>query len=174
MALRRKEEEAGPRWLEVNASMTGSLSFKDPVNLQVNGQFDGTLEIKGNLAIGEKAAVKATIRGEALSIAGSVEGDVSASQRLELLGTARVVGKLTTPRLIIHDGAVFQGTCQMLKSEGGSASMTLGELARYLEVEERTLLEWAQSGRLPAQQDGAQWRFDRRRVEEWLAQEKIK
>ncbi|MBI3320561.1 MAG: polymer-forming cytoskeletal protein [Candidatus Omnitrophica bacterium] len=176
MALRRKgeEEEAGPRWLEVNASMTGTLSFKDPVNLQMNGQFDGTLDIKGSLSIGEKALVKATIRGEVISIAGSVEGEVSASGRLELLGTARVVGKLTAPRLVVHDGAIFQGACQMLKPEGGSSFMTLEELARYLEVEERTVLDWAQSGRLPAQRDGTQWRFDRRRVEEWLAQEKIK
>ena len=175
MALRRKaEEETGPRWLEVNASMTGTLSFKDPVNLQMNGQFDGTLDTKGNLSIGEKALVKATIRGEFISIAGSVEGEVSASRRIELLGTARMIGKMTTPRLVVHEGATFQGACQMLKPGGESQQMTLEELARYLEVEQSTILDWAQAGRLPAQREGDQWRLDRSRVEEWLIQEKIK
>lgn len=176
MALRRRpaEEEAQPRLLEVNASMTGTLSFKDPVNLQINGQFDGTLDTKGTLLIGDKAQVKATIRGESISIAGAVEGTVTASRRLELLGTARVVGKITTPKLIVQEGAFLHGNCEMLEQRTESQWLTLDELARYLEIQASTLLEWAQGGRLPAHQEGGVWRFDRKRVEEWLAQEKIR
>ena len=175
MALRRRPEDEGqPRWLEVNASMTGTLSFKDPVNLQINGQFEGTLDTKGSLVIGDKAQIKATIRGESISIAGSVEGTVAASRRLELQPSARVVGKITTPRLIVQEGAVLHGTCEMLPDRTDSPWMTLEELARCLEVEVNTVLEWARSGRLPAQREGDAWRFERKRVEEWLAQEKIK
>lgn len=175
MALRRKaEEEAQPRLLEVDASMTGTLSFKDPVNLQINGRFEGSLETKGSLAIGDKARVKATIQGEQIIIGGLVEGTVVASQRVELLRTARLIGKLTTPRLVVHDGAILHGTCDMPQPKADSPWMSLEELARYLEVDTGTVLQWVQSGRLPAQQDGAQWRFDRSRIEAWLAQEKIR
>ena len=175
MALRRRPEDEGQtRWLEVNASMTGTLSFKDPVNLQINGQFEGTLDTKGSLAIGEKAQVKATIRGESITIAGSVDGTIMASQRLELQGSARVIGKVTTPRLVVQEGAVLQGTCEMRPDRTEAPWMTLEELARYLEVDVKTVLEWAQSGRLPAQREGNAWRFERKRIEEWLAQEKIK
>ena len=176
MALRRKpaEDQMQPRLLEVDASMKGTLSFKDPVNLQINGQFEGTLETKGSLSIGEKAQVKATISGEQIQIAGSVEGPVTASQRLELLGTARVVGKVTTPKLIIQEGAVLQGACDMLTAAGESQWLSLDELARYLEVDASTIMEWAQAGRLPSQRDGMKWRFERRSIEEWLAHEKIK
>jgi excisionase family DNA binding protein len=182
MALRRKsplEEQTQPRWLEVDASMTGTLSFKDPVNLQINGRFEGTLETKGNLSIGENAQVKATIFGELISIAGTVEGTLTASRRIELLGTGRVLGKVTTPKLMIHEGAILHGTCEMIQdrkdhSEPQPQSMTLEELARYLEVDTNTVLDWAQSGRLPAQREGTQWRFDRKRIEEWLAQEKLR
>ena len=176
MALRRRstEEEAQPRWLEVNASMTGTLSFKDPVNLQINGQFDGTLDTKGSLSIGDKAQVKATIRGEIISIAGVVEGTVTASQRLEVLGTARVVGKVITPTLIVQEGAMLHGTCEMLQDAAEPQWLTLEELARYLEIDSSTILQWAQGGRLPAHQTGGVWQFDRKRVEEWLAQEKIR
>jgi len=129
MALRRRpaEDEAQPRPLEVNASMTGTLSFKDPVNLQINGQFDGTLDTKGSLLIGDKAQVKATIRGEIISIAGSVEGTVTASRRLELLGSARVIGKVTTPRLIVQEGGTLHGTCEMLQEPAEPQGLEEGE-----------------------------------------------
>ena len=175
MALRRTpEEEKHSRLLEVDASMTGTLSFKDPVNLQINGQFDGALETKGNLAIGERARVKATIKGEDIHIAGTVEGPVTATRRIELLSTARVIGKLSTPRLSIQEGAVFQGSCEMTVPQTEGAFMSMDELALYLEVDASTIVEWAKSGRLPAQQASGNWQFDRRRIEEWLAKEKTK
>ena len=176
MALRRqKPEESGEeRWIEVDASMTGSLTFKDPVNLQINGRFEGTLDAKGNLSIGEKAQVKATIKGEAVSIGGIVNGTISATSRVELLSTARVTGKVSSPRVIMHDGAILHGTLEMAGGGGDQPWMTVEELARYLEVDAETVGQWAQGGRLPAQRDGNEWRFNRAKIEEWLAHERVK
>ena len=176
MALRgqRQEESETEKWIEVAASMTGTLTFKDPVNLRITGQFEGTLDAKGNLSIGEKANVKATIQCEVITIGGTVTGGITASGRVELLSTARVTGKVLSPRLIVHDGAILQGPVEMLEGRGTSPWMTVEELARYLEVESETVSQWAQGGRLPAQREGNQWRFDRAKIEEWLAHEKIK
>ena len=176
MALGRKSaEDAHPRRLEVDASMTGTLSFKDPVNLQINGRFDGSLETKGSLWIGEKAQVQATIRGEDITIAGSVNGPVTATRRLELLATARVIGKVSAPKLVVQEGAVLHGLCEMgVPQDEPKAWMGVEELAAYLEIDAATIGEWAKAGRLPAQREGEQWRFERKRVEEWLAQEKIR
>ena len=176
MALRRQraDEPGTEKWLEVDASMTGTLAFKDPVNLQINGRFDGTLETKGNLAIGERAEVKATIQGEAITIGGTVNGTVTASGRVELQASARVTGKIASPRVIMQDGAIFHGTLEMMGTRGGSPWMTVEELARYLEVEAGTVVQWAEGGKLPAQRENNQWRFDRAKIEEWLAHEKIK
>lgn len=175
MAFRKGKDDGstGERWLEVDASMTGSLAFKDPVNLQINGRFEGTLDTKGNLSIGDKASIKATIRGEAITISGAVQGTVTASSHVELLSSARVEGKIISPRVIMKDGAVLNGTLEMT---GGNASpwMNVEELARYLEVDGATVTQWAQSGRLPSQREGSSWRFERAKIEEWLAQEKIK
>jgi excisionase family DNA binding protein len=52
--------------------------------------------------------------------------------------------------------------------------MTPDELAKYLEVDTALVFEWASSGRLPAVKEGASWRFDRSRIDEWLTTEKIK
>ncbi|MBI4340847.1 MAG: polymer-forming cytoskeletal protein [Candidatus Omnitrophica bacterium] len=177
MALgRQKHGEGGTeKWLEVDASMTGTMTFKDPVNLQINGRFDGTLDTKGTLSIGEKAHVKATIQGESITIAGSVEGQVTATSRVELLPTARLTGKITSPRMVMQDGAVFQGQLDMSSARSSPSTwMTVDELARYLEVDAATVSEWAQASRLPAQREGERWRFERAKIEEWLAHEKIK
>ena len=176
MAFRKqKDGEAGTeRWLEVDASMTGTLAFKDPVNLQINGRFEGTLDTKGNLSIGDKATIKATIHGEAITIGGTVQGTVTATSHVELLASARVTGKVISPRIIMKDGAVLNGSLEMSGETNASPWMNMEELARYLEVDAETVSQWAQSGRLPSQRDGSSWRFERTKIEEWLAQEKIK
>lgn len=175
MALRRNRDEgAGERWLEVDASMTGTLTFKDPVNLQINGQFEGTLDTKGNLSIGEKAQVRATIQGESIIIGGSVTGQITATNRVELQATARVSGKVISPRLVMHEGAILHGTLEMMGIRPEGRWMTVEELARYLEVDAATVTQWAQNGRLPAQREQNDWRFERQKIEEWLAHERIK
>jgi len=176
MALgRSKSQESGAeKWLEVDASMTGTLAFKDPVNLQINGRFEGTLDTKGHLLIGEKAQVKATIHGESITIEGLVTGTITATTRVECRSTARVTGKVSTPRLVMQEGAMLHGTLEMMTERGESSGMTIEELARYLEVDAATVAQWAQAGRLPAQRDGEQWRFDRAKIEDWLAHERIK
>jgi len=176
MALRRQkpEESNAERWLEVDASMTGTLTFKDPVNLQINGQFEGTLISKGQLSIGEKARVKATIQGEIITIGGAVTGDVTATSRIELRSTAQVNGKISSPRVIMHDGAILHGTVEMLGVRNENPWMSMEDLARYLEVDVQTVIEWAQSGRLPGERENNQWRFERAKIEEWLAKERIK
>ncbi len=172
---REKPDDAGAvKWLEVDASMTGTLTFKDPVNLKINGQFEGTLDTKGNLSIGEKAHVKATIQGESITIGGVVNGQVTATSRLELLPSARVTGKVSSPRVIMREGAMLHGTLEMIGRPGEGRWMTVEDLARYLEVDAGTVAQWAQVGRLPAQREGDQWQFERAKIEEWLAQERIK
>jgi excisionase family DNA binding protein len=176
MAMRRGkgEEESQERWLEVDASMTGTLTFKDPVNLSINGRFEGTLDTKGNLSIGAQAQVKATIRGEKIIVGGNVQGSIMATQIIELRSTGRVNGKITSPRLVMQDGAIVHGTVEMLGGNVASQWMTVDDLARYLEVDASTVTQWAQEGRLPGQREDGTWRFERVKVEEWLAQEKIK
>ena len=174
MALRRREEEAN-KFLEVDASMQGSLVFKDPVNLQINGRFEGSLQTRGNLIIGERASVEASVTGDAIVIAGQLQGDVTATERLELRATARMTGKISTPSLLVQQGAIIQGQCDMLSGrKAGSDWLGIEELARYLEVDQRAVLDWVASGRLPGVRDGETWTFDRTKIDEWIANEKIR
>ncbi|MBU1783819.1 MAG: polymer-forming cytoskeletal protein, partial [Candidatus Omnitrophica bacterium] len=62
--------EVEEKVLDVNAAMQGTLRFDDPVNLRISGKFEGTLDTKGKLMVGNKAEIKANITGEIIHIDG--------------------------------------------------------------------------------------------------------
>ena len=178
--MRREKEKAEEKILDVDASMQGSLSFRDPVNLKINGKFEGTLDTRGSLIIGENAVVQATIKGEAITISGKVTGNITAQQVIRIFPPGEVVGDIVTPVLEVREGAIFQGHCQMGKGGKYTSSashrelLTAEELARYLEVDTSSVLEWAERGRIPAVREGNFWKFDRTKIDEWVSNEKIK
>ncbi len=178
--LKREKGKAEEKVLEVDASMQGSLSFKDPVNLKINGKFEGTLDTRGSLTIGENAIVNATIRGDSIRIAGKVTGNITAQKEIRMVPPAEVIGDIRTPILEIQEGAIFQGRSQMGAGTPAAAPasrheiLTAEELARYLEVEPASVLEWAERGKIPAIREGSLWKFDRLKIDEWVSNEKIK
>lgn len=163
---RRHTEE---KVIDVDASMHGSLCFKDPVNLRINGKFEGELETKGNLTITDTAVVNARIIGDVITISGRVKGEILARERILLLPPALVEGTIKTSRLSISDGAKFEGQCHMLDDVLG-----IEDLARYLEVDMKSVTDWANSGKVPAYKDGDKWKFQRTKIDEWVASGAIK
>ena len=168
--LRRDKNEK--KILDVDASMQGTLAFKDAVNLRINGSFEGKLDTKGSLIIGENASVRADIIGEEIVIGGKITGNITAANSLKALSSAHIIGDITTPNLSVESGAVIHGKCQMLMGKGNV--FNIEELARYLEVEISNILEWANTGKIPAFKDGNDWKFERPKIEEWIAKEKTK
>lgn len=165
MAFKKKIEE---KILDVDAAMQGSLIFKEAVNLRINGKFEGTLETKGNLTIGSTAMVIADIVGDNIIIGGKVKGRITAKERLTLLPTAIVEGDIYPAKLNIAEGAILEGHCLMLHDFLNSE-----ELARYLEVDLNSVLEWAISGKVPALKEGENWKFERKAIDSWIAAGKI-
>ena len=176
--LGKKNASQEQKILDVDASLQGNLIFKDAVNLHINGNFEGRLETKGDLLIGEHALVKANIVGERITISGNVNGDVTAVSEIILKATAKVVGDIRTPQLIAERGAVFHGMSRMLTghdSETGHRSVffNVDEVSHYLSVETGVISEWAENGKLPGTRDGQNWKFDKRKVDEWIANGRI-
>ena len=64
--------------------------------------------------------VTGPIKAASVIVAGKVRGDITASQRIELRFSAKVLGNLSSNVLIVHDGAAFEGHCAM-QSEGARA-----------------------------------------------------
>lgn len=160
MARRREEEKV----LDVAAAMQGSLVFSDPVNLRVNGKFEGTLTTKGSLTIGKSADVRADIIGEIITIAGNLKGKIKASILLKFTASAHVIGDIESPKILIEEGAIFSGTCKMPEGK-----ISLQELSDYLSIEKNKIVEWVDGGKIPVEKEGTKLLFDRKEVEDWIA-----
>ena len=96
--------------------LSGETNFDSM--LRIDGHLTGKISSdKGTLVIGSTGQVDANINVAAAVINGTVNGDIITTEKLELGRTARVVGNITAPRLMIADGAVLEGSCSMIKSK---------------------------------------------------------
>jgi cytoskeletal protein CcmA (bactofilin family) len=94
--------------------VTGEANFK--AMMRVDGSLSGRVSSSsGTLIVGANGKVDANIEVAIAVIHGTINGDIIATQRLELGRAAKVNGNIQTPSLIIEQGAVFEGTCKMLQ-----------------------------------------------------------
>lgn len=95
--------------------LTGETNFQ--AMLRVDGHLTGRVTSEnGTLIIGATGKVDANIAVAAALVNGMVNGDIIATEKIELGRTARVTGNIQTPRLVIEDGAVLEGGCSMTKA----------------------------------------------------------
>ena len=161
----KHEEE---KTIDISTGMQGSLAFKDPVNLNINGPFSGSLDTRGTLSIGQTAQVEANITGDNIIVAGKVTGDITAHRMLVLMPTAVVKGNISTPKLNIVEGAIFHGNCQMMEG-----LLNLDEVAKYLEIDMQEIEVLDNSGKIPATRNGNSWKFERMKIDTWAASGKV-
>src|SRR5262249_12692005 len=96
--------------LNKGSQITGQLMFEGTAMIDSN--VEGEIHCYGKLIIGEKADVRAKISAQIITIQGHVKGNVTA-QHVELVAPAQLCGDIITRRLIINEGAVFDGHCSM-------------------------------------------------------------
>ena len=90
----------------------GMLTCTD--SLRLDGQVSGDIVMRdAELTIGQSAQVDADIRGLRVLILGTVNGNVTATERIELGASANVTGGLSANRVVIVDGARFTGRVDM-------------------------------------------------------------
>jgi len=89
----------------------GKLAFEGSV--QIDGHVKGEVDAKDTVIVGDKAVINAQVSGGTIIIKGKINGDVVARKRIELQAPARLVGNITTPSLVIHEGVIFEGNCSM-------------------------------------------------------------
>ena len=173
--MAKKKEEMDEKILDVDASMQGTITFKDPVNLRINGSFEGKLDTRGNLTIGENAKVKAEIHGDRIIVAGKVTGDIYATVSLAVVAPASIQGNIQTPRFSVSEGAVIEGQIAMLNVRGAGdapdVTMTLRDVAQYLEVESKIVEDWAKQRKMPARNENGNWLFSKASVDRWIQEE---
>ena len=92
----------------------GELSCGE--DLYIDGQVEGTIDPKGNrLTVGPTGRVKANVTACAVVVQGKLEGNIQASDRVDLKQSAVVMGDIATQRISIDEGAYFKGSLNVQK-----------------------------------------------------------
>ena len=79
---------------------------------------EGSITLRGqSLTIGPNGRVRANVEARNVILHGQVDGNITASDRVELRKSASLKGDISTARIAIDDGAYFKGTIDIQKSE---------------------------------------------------------
>ena len=94
-----------------DTSFQGTIEVKGTI--RVDGKFEGQINSNGDIIIGENGEVKAQIQARNALIAGTLQGNISITEKLELLSTGKLYGDIDAAVLSIGEGAIFRGACTM-------------------------------------------------------------
>ncbi len=87
-------------------------------DLYVDGDVEGTIELmEHKLTIGPNGKVHAGVKAREVVALGVIQGNVEASERIEIRKDAKLVGDIKTARIVIEDGAYFKGSIDIVKTE---------------------------------------------------------
>jgi cytoskeletal protein CcmA (bactofilin family) len=103
------DERRVTAWIGHGVVIEGRITSAQ--DLRIDGKVEGTIEVGDHgVVIGQSAEITADLSAKSILISGSVVGDITAAQRVELKAGASVEGDITAPRLVIADGAIVNGT----------------------------------------------------------------
>lgn len=86
-------------------------------DIQINGHLDGKIETSKDVIISEQAKIKASIKANNVYVAGEVNGNIEAQEKLEILETGRVNGDVASQSLSIEPGGILKGSSVMKETE---------------------------------------------------------
>jgi len=105
------EDNNFPTIIGTDAKFKGELSFEKGV--KILGGFEGRISTKGQLVVASEGKIQADIEAGTITVEGEINGNVAASELIELKNTARLQGDIRCERLIVVDGANFVGHCNV-------------------------------------------------------------
>lgn len=108
-----------------NTELEGKIISSD--SIRVEGKINGSIEVSGDLIIGKNAFIKNKIKAAKIIIAGKVEGEINAQEKVELLKNAKVTGNISSNSLKIEEGAIFNGSNTSLNTKNKEKKISLKE-----------------------------------------------
>jgi cytoskeletal protein CcmA (bactofilin family) len=101
-----------------DVEITGTI--KSTGSVRLDGKLDGELHCTGDAVIGKSAVIKGNLTVNAVSIEGTINGNVTAKDRIEMKSSARVTGDIKAKRLSVEDGVTFVGRSEVNPSSAPS------------------------------------------------------
>lgn len=97
----------------IAANTTFEGKIKTEGSIRVDGKFIGEIAAKANAAVGLTGSVEGTLSARNVTVAGRVTGTVIASEKLVLEGKSVMQGDIRAAKLVVDEGAMFDGKCDM-------------------------------------------------------------
>ena len=117
------ESNAAPQSvIAADVEITGTI--KTASSVRIDGKLEGEMHCGGDAVIGKSAQIKGNLVVNSVSIEGTVHGNVTAKDRIEMKSSARVTGDIRAKRLSVEDGVTFIG-----RSEVNSTGSPLSSVA---------------------------------------------
>jgi len=97
----------------IGASTTVEGTLRSSGNVNISGTVNGDVEVEGRTMVMPGGVVDGQVISTSAEIAGTVRGQVSVRERLVLKASAVIDGDIQTGKLVVEEGATFNGRCQM-------------------------------------------------------------
>lgn len=111
-------------FVDRGSHVQGELHFD--ASFRVDGKVTGTVVSQGSLAIGEHGEVDGEVQVGQVFVAGTLRGSVQAMRKIQIAPGGRVYADLSTPALVIEDGAIFEGRCSMTRRDQPAPASSSG------------------------------------------------
>jgi cytoskeletal protein CcmA (bactofilin family) len=98
-----------------NIRIEGELGGEE--NILINGRVLGSIKLNGDIVVGQSGVVEADIEGNTIVIQGTVKGNVTARNHLEIQATGKMIGDITARSIDIKEGSTFEGRSRMIKPD---------------------------------------------------------
>ncbi len=118
--------------IAADVAISGRITF--PGNARIDGRLTGEVRADALLVVGPTALLRADVRAHNLVLFGTIEGSVCQSDSVELKPGSKLIGGLEATRVVVHDGAIFEGRCSIGKRPPATAGSRTATRAKALEA----------------------------------------
>ncbi|MHC5025891.1 MAG: bactofilin family protein [Planctomycetota bacterium] len=105
-----------------DAKFKGDLTFESAA--MIEGAFEGSITAKGTVHVADGSVCKASVDAKEVAVAGHIEGNVQATDRVDLRPNGRITGDIVASRMSMADGASIVGHCRIGVSANDKATST--------------------------------------------------
>jgi len=81
--------------------------------LRIDGDFTGVIRTRGKVLVGQNGRAECTLHAATVVVGGIVRGEIVSTEKVIILSTGLVLGNISTPRLIVEEGVIFNGSCRI-------------------------------------------------------------
>ena len=110
-----KKREQVITFLGKDTEFEGKLTFHGTI--RIDGHFKGEISADGNLIAGKGAMIEANMHISYIIISGEIHGNIIADHRIEIHPPGKVFGDIQAPTVVIDEGGIFEGNCQMHRAK---------------------------------------------------------